>query len=438
MRPTIQSVRSCRRGSFYIFVLGTAMLLTVIGLSVLVLARLSVRTLQQADDSTKAEVLAEDAVEYALTLLNSNPNWRTAYSNGVETAPVPLGNGTIAFKLVDETDGNLAGKPGDPVRIYGTGRSGDATRIYSVRASGIEALTCLNAALAVGGNLNGGTSHIAAGTSTIASNSDVHGGQANVTGTVEASGTVYPESWKLTGTMAGGVPLRGMPGNGVFDYYLNTGTSIDINSIPTVGGARTIEKRVISPASNPFSGGTNAKGIYVINCQNQPLVITNSRIVGTLVLINPGAGSRVGTGVAGDQQVNWVPAVSNYPCLLVQGDIILSFNKNAPAALKESDLATNFNPSGTPYPYPSGATNTTTSDTYPSEIAGLVYVSGNATGDKYFPRIDLLVVGGAYTANNDTLTLSYDPTYLGMPPPGFTGVGPLAPDAASWRWEKAP
>ena len=106
-----------RRGSVYILVLGMAMLVTVAGLSVLTFARLKGREILWSNHSKEAGVLAEAAVEWALIRLTADTNWRTTYTNGVETSAVAFGNGTISFKLLDETDGDLADENADPVRI---------------------------------------------------------------------------------------------------------------------------------------------------------------------------------------------------------------------------------------------------------------------------------------------------------------------------------
>jgi hypothetical protein len=401
------SGKRSRRGSAYLLVLSTSLLLTVIGLAALTAARLGVRMNAAADDGVEAEILAESAVEYALHQVALDPNWRTTYKSGNETTPVPLGRGTISFRLVDETDGLLDNSGSDPVRIYGIGRAGIATRIYSVRACGQDPVTCLNTVMTTNASIDWWASTVQATGMTIASNASMTCRFSTINANLEAVGAINTWLATINGTRKTGVPARDMPNAGVFDYYLAQGTPIAIASLPLDGnGYPVIQKRLISPASNPFGAVTNAKGIYVIDCQGKRLSIKDSRIVGTLVLINPGPGSRIGTPGTGDSaSLSWVPAVSNYPCLLVKGDLIISFDSTR--ILGEWSLGTNFNPPGTPYPYPIGATNATNSDTYPSEIAGLVYVSGNLTGDNWSPEVAMLLVGGGYVANGDNFILNY-------------------------------
>jgi hypothetical protein len=71
-----------------------------------------------------------------------------------------------------------------------------------------------------------------------------------------------------------------------------------------------------------YSGApTNAQGIYWIDCAGNKLVIERSRIVGTLLVTNPGAGSCINNG-----PINWTPAVAGYPALLVDADIATDAN----------------------------------------------------------------------------------------------------------------
>jgi hypothetical protein len=417
-----------------VLILAVTSLAGVSAMAALIATRSQFRGVAQNNDATRAEALAESAVEWALSKIAADANWRTTYTSGVETTPVALGGGTVAFKLVDEADGNLANVVTDSVRLYGIGRFGAATRVYSVQASGRDALSCLNVPLCVGGTLKMGKTIVDAAGATIACNADVDGdGNAVVNASVEACDSVNGSGWSLSGTQTSGVPARSMPAASAFDYYLANGTVINYSSIS--GG--DIKNVVISPTQNPYSllnSVTNPKGIYIIDCGGQKLTITNCRIVGTLVVLNPGGGSRLGDSTNGGA-ICWAPAVPNYPCLLVKGDIKLSFSANKTTVLSET-LLLNYNPPGTPYPYPGGAEDILYSDNYPSRIAGLVYISGDADGDKYVPAVDMLVIGGKYETKDDNLVLSYNPLFSSRPPPGFAGAGPLMPMVGSWRWEK--
>ncbi len=432
-----------RSGAIYVLVLGMGMLVSVMVLGVLISNRIQARSTAQSSDSLFAETLAESAVDYAIVALNANASWRTTYTNAVESSTVSVGGGTIAFKLIDEISGNLSTTATNPVRVYGIGRYGSATRVYSVRVEGKNALTCLNAAVTAGGNISESkNANLQASGFTLATNAafvgNTSGGSSTVNANVEAVGTVTLNSATILGRSSAGVTARLMPVSTVIDTYVTMGTSIAYSSIPS----GIIQNVVISPASNPYSTALNLKGIYVIDCGGSNLVITHCRIAGTLVILNPGSGSSIGTGTSTSDQINWAPAISNYPCLIVRGNMQIAWSTSSGQTLNETDLSAgvyNFNPTGTPYPYPSGSTNILVLDTYPSIIDGLVYVTGNVTGNgsgtSNYPTIDQLIVGGTYDPVKDTVTYSYKGNYLATPPPGFRGGGTLVAVPSSWRWE---
>src|SRR5262249_45424615 len=154
----------------------------------------------------------------------------------------------------------------------------------------------------------------------------------------------------------------------------------------------------LSPANNPY-GATNPNGIYVIDCGGNTINIRNCRIVGTLVLLNARSDSLV------DNQVNFAPAVANFPTLMVQGSMTFQYDTTP---VSESSASRNFNPPSTPY---NGVSNSTTSDTYPSILNGLVYISGNLSTKNSNALGGPVIVGGTFTANG-SISLKYDSTYL--------------------------
>ena len=400
--------RRRRRGSVYVVVLGAAMLVTVIGLGTWAVVRAQALTSDTLSDVAEARQCAVSAVELARLWIAQDPNWRTNRANGVWAADQPLGQGKYTLEVVNPS-GPLNNSETDPVTVTATGVRGRARQKVQVTlAPRVTPLTCLNAAVSSGGSIVLSAATLSGLNQTVASNAGVTAILAKVYANVEASGTILGLTYY--GTTKAGVPARALPNAGVFDYYLARGTAIAITSLPLASGFRKITQVVLSPACNPFGGATNAQGIYVIDCLGNNVDVVDCRIVGTLVLLNPGGGSLV------QDSVNWCPAVSGFPCLLVKGAMSLKY-KNA--ALAEGG-SLNYNPPGTPYPWPSGASNTTFTDTYPSRISGLVYISGNVTTATY-PTLGLLVCGGSLVSSND-LCLIYDPGYYRNPPPGFRTI----------------
>src|SRR5687767_5377373 len=104
-----------RRGSIYLLALGVSTLVAVIGLTALVTIRANQRIARQTGERAAAQSLALSAVEHALTLIESAPQWRTLVKSGGEGAKLPLGQGTFSWTLIDEIDGDLVNDESQPV-----------------------------------------------------------------------------------------------------------------------------------------------------------------------------------------------------------------------------------------------------------------------------------------------------------------------------------
>jgi len=411
------SAKQLRRGTAYVVAVGIGLMVAAISLGGMAFARTRAASNRLRLDEVKARVISRSAIELARSLIKADSSWRANRSNGTWDSGELL---DASYEVsVTNPSGALNNSPLDSVVVVGDASVGLARQRLSVQLDAKTVpLNCLAIPMTVGGAVSAATSTLNPAGATVATNLGFTSILATIRPNVEATTVIVGTGF--AGSTSTGVPARTLPSSTVFDSYVSSGTSIAIGSLPVVSLKPTLQRCVLSPASNPF-GATNAKGIYVIDCQGQALVITNCRIVGTLVLLNPGLGTAV-TGA-----VRWVPAVSNYPCLLVNGNITL---QHWAANLSESTQGTNFNPHGTPYIYPTGTSDTDTSDSYPSSISGLVYVSGNVTTSNS-PTISLLIIGGSLTLGG-TLTLAYDSAYFNSPPPGFFTVT-MVPSQGSWR-----
>jgi hypothetical protein len=204
-------------------------------------------------------------------------------------------------------------------------------------------------------------------------------------------------------------------------YYTDNATLTDI-TYPY--NAYVIDRKLISPSSNPFGSAVNAQGIYVINCNGNDVIIGDSRIVGTLVFTSPGSNSAL-LGA-----ISWEPAVVNYPALLADDSFNISFNT---AGLSESTKGLNFNPAGTPYPFLGGTSNTTSTDSYPSKITGIVYCGNDLTFSNAPTVTGIVVSADKIKVNAASLNLQYISSYLANIPPGFNvGLTTLRPVPGTW------
>lgn len=429
--PTLASSRP-RRGAVYLFVLTTAMLVTVLAMAVLYCAQIRGRVVAQDNDSAEAQALAQGAVEFALNALANDSNWRTDYPANLPVGPIPLGRGTIGFSVVDDSGGSLATDTSGTIRVYGIGKVNKATKVYSVHC-GSSPATCLQAAVAVSGTATFGAFMTVGGSGTISSN-------GLMTATLDSFGTINLQcgltlaATACTGTGARTslfTPLLTFPDTThAFDYYTQKGTSLSIGSLPVSGTVSQLWYRLLAPNVNSGSGGTDKKGIYIIDCQGKTISIAYCRIVGTLVLLNVGSGSII-------QNSNYFsPGAQNLPVLMVQGNIQIATTATALADKSATGYASvpsiNYNPAGAPY---LGVSDTTYTTTYPSEIDGLVYVSGSLTTSSS-PTFNGVVVVGNALSSSGKLTVNFDSTIYSNPPAGFT-VGNVVPAGGTWQWEAA-
>lgn len=398
-----------RRGSLYISVLAVATIVSVIAISSLHLARLHLAGAVADNDRYSARLLAVSAIEHAIAEFNTNPNWTTDYVADTEyplTPPVVNG-GTFVWKWIDQ--GN------QQRQIVGIGRVGDASCAMQVDLG--KPAEWFDYGMICGGDVTVGPNNKASDFrvdgAPVCSNSTF----THSTGTTTADVEAQVINGTINGTATAPAAIRAMPtSQNVLNYYTVNGTPL---------GANQIQRQLISPYSNPY-GATNPDGIYVIDGNGSSVAIRESRIVGTLVVVNA-------SYVEITEQVNWEPAHPNFPALIVQGDIHF---RPIDGTLRESEEGINFNPPQTPY---MSATDSTLDDSYPSAIAGIVYCTGNMAIDGNNNGFSaafhgVLVVAGSCVIEREAgAYIEYDPAARDAPPPGFDSTPSNQIRRGSWR-----
>lgn len=123
---------SHRPGSALVLVLGTASLVTVIGIAGLTINRLNSRTTSASQDVSHARIMAQSAVDLGVWGLANNPSWRSMIAHDKWADDTNYAGALISTKYVDEIDGDLSNNNHDPVRVYGRAKVGQAVRIYSM------------------------------------------------------------------------------------------------------------------------------------------------------------------------------------------------------------------------------------------------------------------------------------------------------------------
>lgn len=350
-----------RRGTIYLIVLATMVLCGVMASAGLILAGVAGERVKSSAEAARARKLAGSGIELASDSMLQSMSWRAGLGVGGAMGTLTLDGGTITTTATDPNDGLIANSPDDSVVVTSVGQVGGARKMYQATFVPNTAPAPMYAyGMFAGGSITTGSATLwsyapLAAMGGFGLNSSTI--NANVVSASTATGTTY------AGTVATGQTLGALPtAASVVAEYAALGTAIT-----PAGATISLDRIVLSPSSNPLGGGTNAKGIYVINCAGKVVTIRRSRINATLVLRNPGAGSSVTNSVCFD------PATSGYPSLIVEGAITLSLSGSN---LSESSEGTNFNPSGSPY---AGATDSSKSGSYPSEFGGLIYVSGALT-----------------------------------------------------------
>ncbi|MCG8448025.1 MAG: hypothetical protein MI725_00405 [Pirellulales bacterium] len=121
-----------RHGSIYFAVAGVAMIVSMVGLTVMQIARLELRAATARQDRSYARTIAQSSVEMALARIDHDSDWRLNFNHGQLYSASPSGAGvTLRFKYLDNADSDLADDDAEVVEIQGIGSYGGATFLYS-------------------------------------------------------------------------------------------------------------------------------------------------------------------------------------------------------------------------------------------------------------------------------------------------------------------
>ena len=116
--------RRSNRGSVYLAVLGTGLIVSVLALSALALQRVQNRMLTASADVRQAQLNAEAAIELGLLTIKSDPNWRTTYANGTWFSNRSTGVGSCTLSVTDPVDASLADSATESIVMTGIGSAG--------------------------------------------------------------------------------------------------------------------------------------------------------------------------------------------------------------------------------------------------------------------------------------------------------------------------
>jgi len=404
-----------RRGSAYLAVLAVSLIVATMGLGALLAIRAQARAANDLADAAEARQYAAAAIELGRLAISQDPNWRTNRTCGAWISQQTVGSGTCTLEVTDPVDGNLANRPHDPVIFRATGVKGQARQMIEVTLSANPVpLPALKYAIHTAGQLHVKAGKQLATNAAIVSTNGSLRNDGTIAGSVEAASAT--QVGIISGTLTLGAPSKAFPDRSVVDLYANLGTLIAPGS--------TMEKQVLSPGRNPW-GATNPEGVYVVRA-NQNLTIRNMRIYGTLIVICNG------NTVTLDNQVLLQPVRSDYPTLIIDGDAVFQYSSLG-TPLSELLTLVNFNPPDTPY---DGESDADILDFYPSEIQGLVHVTGQAQLKGTALIRGLLLCESAASADavaSDDSQIIYNPALYANPPQGYTTAVKMIPQSGSWK-----
>jgi len=409
---SIRRHRFKRPGSIYLMVLASSMILTTIGLGALLAIRVQRRSTQMTRDTAEARLCAQSAVELGLLFVQTNPNWRSVWSNGTWISEQSLGKGTYSLKGVDPDDGDLADSEYDPLVLTGLGTCGVARhQTQVILVPDIMPLEALNTCIHTSGLLKISGGHLIRAIGAPISTNGVLDNDEMIDGNAEANSI---DSMKtITGTLTVPAPQKSMPDPNVVSDYISKATIV-----PFTGD---FDKQVLTPTYNPW-GATNPNGVYFIDTDNHDLTIKNTRFQGTLII-------RLGTKkLTLDNAVFIQNYRSDYPVLIVEGDMEMK-HESFSESLSEAAESTNYNPPGAPY---QGQSDSDMTDEYPNEVQGLVHVTG------FLKLSDTARVKGSIICEDSVEcakknTIIHNPSLYASPPEGYTYVAGMKISPGSYK-----
>src|SRR6476661_506950 len=102
-----------RSGGVYIAVLGSAMIIALLGMCAVMGQRIQNRLVRSSSDIRQAQLNANTAVELALLTMKQDTNWRTNNINGNWFVNRSTSNGTCTVNVVDPVDSSLTNNGDD-------------------------------------------------------------------------------------------------------------------------------------------------------------------------------------------------------------------------------------------------------------------------------------------------------------------------------------
>lgn len=379
----------------YVVVMGVCGLAVGIAITGVTLAGQRAASSRAAADASRASVKAHDALMDVLRIAKNTASWRASAGSG-ELMNFKVDDTQVIVTVSDPVDGDLLDSLDEPITVRAEVRHPRVRRLMRMTIEpDSRALPCLGYAIIVGGQIQIDGSKVWANAA-IHSNSTIAIKSSTVAATVSASGTITGTG--ISGGVSSGVPLVPVP---AVEDVIGAYREIVRESDQSVGGDFKISNSLVTP-SNSMLGGFPGD-LAVLNLGARKMTVESSRIAGTIVLTQCGEFKL--------QQPMLLTPRAGMPAL-VSGSYFVT--NTSDQDFSESGIKANLNPAAWPY---LGESDADTSDWYPSEINGVVYIGGDAKLDGKVIINGVLVVRGNLVINSAEVTVRWNE--LANIPPGF-------------------
>jgi hypothetical protein len=312
--PTLRtSGRACSRrrtGSAYVMMLACAVIVTAITLGGMALNKAQRDVYQSQDEVRRARQAAASGLEACTQILMPTINARRSFDDP-EGLPKQIDGVELSYSIVDAIDGDLTNDITQAIDVTVEARVGSARQMITGRMTPrltpigmAEYGLAATAAVKLTGTKVDAVAGVYSGTGVAATGS-------NISAPVYSPGSMSGGTYMDTTTRAA---VASAVDTSDPTKLCAEATRISYNAI---SGGR-IDKQVLSPTINPFGAATNPRGIYLIDCGGQRLRIRDSRIIGTLIVLNAKADSDWEGGV------NLSTYDSRLPAVVWMGDLTIA------------------------------------------------------------------------------------------------------------------
>ena len=466
VRSPSGACRAERKGSAYLAVIGTTLIVATLAMGSLMSVKAQFRSARGAGDAAEAQLLAVSGIEMARLAISKDVNWRSTYSNPGWQPEQTLSAGKyVSWQVVDAgTGGSVlhAGvhPQGDtaPMRVFGKGRVADAVQIRSVEQTLTKVpFTAMFSALHANGNvtLAAGINRSLTVTDGPLTTNGSFSNWINFAGNVEAQSII--NSGSIFGMQTAPAIAKTVPADDVWNIYQPLATTIPWNAAYFWYDSASLQWRprtnILTPTMSQFATPvTNPNGVYYVAVPASVSRIQFDwvRVSGTILFDCQGTGTTIHLG----GRINWAPARADYPMVIIRNAKFAELDAQGTAAQFTLNEGTNnnaagtanYNPNGFPY---GGVSDSDTIDSIESELFGVIHVMGGVGGIPTTTTVcanlcttgcilapgPLICPEGSATPVDAALT--WDSSLLSNPPLGYYKLS-IQPSFGTWRQEILP